>query len=160
MKSLLSNPIFILIVRAFLGGLFVVSSLDKIIYPEAFTVSILNYKVVDETFAILTATTLPWLELICGFLLIIGVYSRTSALILTTLLMGFTILIVSALIRGLDISCGCFTQDPNAEKIGYRKILENVGFILMGVYLVFAKVEGITLLQVLRKKSDFPPSLS
>jgi hypothetical protein len=74
--------------------------------------------------------------------------------------MGFTILIVSALIRGLDISCGCFTQDPNAEKIGYRKILENVGFILMGVYLVFAKVEGITLLQVLRKKSDFPPSLS
>jgi uncharacterized membrane protein YphA (DoxX/SURF4 family) len=98
------------------------------------------------------ATILPSLELLCGLSLILGLYPRTSALLITLMLIGFTILIISALLRGLDISCGCFTQDPNASKIGYIKILENAGMIMLGVLLLFIQNYGITITQFFSKQ--------
>ena len=156
MKSFLSNNILILFIRIFLGGLFVIASLDKITDPQAFANSILQYKVVGPTLAICTATILPPLELLCGLSLIIGLYPRGCALLITIMLVGFTILVISALLRGLDISCGCFTQDPNVSKIGYQKILENCGLIVLSTWLLFIRNQGINLLQFIKKKSDNP----
>jgi uncharacterized membrane protein YphA (DoxX/SURF4 family) len=156
MKSIFTNTILILLIRVTLGGLFVISSLDKLADPGAFTVSILNYKVVGHLLATMTATILPSLELLCGLSLILGLYPRTSALVITILLVGFTILIISALLRGLDISCGCFTQDPNASKIGYIKILENTGMIILGVWLLFVQNYGITLTQFFQQQKNVP----
>jgi uncharacterized membrane protein YphA (DoxX/SURF4 family) len=156
MKSILTNTILILLVRVFLGGLFIVASLDKIADPAAFAASILNYKIVGSTLAMMIATILPSLELLCGLSLILGLYPRTSALFITFMLVGFTILIISALLRGLDISCGCFTQDPNVSKIGYLKILENVGMIMLGVLLLFVRDYGITLTQFFPHQKNAP----
>ncbi|MGA3288334.1 MAG: MauE/DoxX family redox-associated membrane protein [Bacteroidota bacterium] len=156
MKSILTNTILILLVRVFLGGLFIVASLDKIADPAAFAASILNYKIVGPTLAMVIATILPSLELLCGLSLILGLYPRTSALFITFMLVGFTILIISALLRGLDISCGCFTQDPNVGKIGYIKILENVGMIMLGVLLLFVQNYGITLTQFFPQQKNAP----
>ncbi|RPI04430.1 MAG: DoxX family membrane protein [Ignavibacteriae bacterium] len=154
MKSIPSNSIVVLLARIFLGGLFVVASLDKITDPQAFANAILQYKVVGPTFAMLTATILPSLELLCGLSLIIGLYPRGCALLLTVMLVGFTILVASALFRGLDISCGCFTQDPNASKINLQKILENCGLIILSVWLLFNKNQGSSLLQLFTKRQD------
>lgn len=156
MKSILSNTILVLLVQIFLGGLFVVASLDKIINPDAFAVSILNYKIVGPTLAMLTATVLPYIELLCGLGLILGLYPRTSTLLITIMLFVFTGLVISALFRGLDISCGCFTQDPNASKIGYKKILENSGMILLGIYLMFIKNYSFTLSDLFSKHRHAP----
>jgi uncharacterized membrane protein YphA (DoxX/SURF4 family) len=156
MKSLLSNTILILLIRIFLGGLFVVASFDKITDPQAFANSILQYKVVGPTLAMCTATILPSLELLCGVSLIIGLYPRGCALLATLMLVGFTILVSSALLRGLDISCGCFTQDPNISKIGYKKIFENCGLIVLSTWLLFAPNQGINLLQFIEKRPDNP----
>jgi uncharacterized membrane protein YphA (DoxX/SURF4 family) len=156
MKSILTNTILILFVRVFLGGLFIVASLDKIVDPAAFATSILNYKIVGPTLAMVIATILPSLELLCGLSLVLGLYPRTSAILITLMLVGFTILIISALLRGLDISCGCFTQDPNVSKIGYIKILENVGMIMLGVLLLFVQNYGMTLTQFLPQQKNAP----
>jgi uncharacterized membrane protein YphA (DoxX/SURF4 family) len=156
MKSLLTNSVIILLVRVFLGGLFIVASLDKIANPDTFAASILNYKIVGSSFALIIATILPSLELLCGLNLILGIYPRTSALLITLMLFSFTLLVLSALFRGLDISCGCFTQDPTASKIGYYKILENMGFMLLGVYLLFVRNYGITILQFFPQQSTSP----
>jgi uncharacterized membrane protein YphA (DoxX/SURF4 family) len=143
MKGFLSNTVLILLVRVLLGSLFVIASLDKIADVHAFASSILNYKIIDEPVATLVATILPWLELMCGLGLIIGIYPKTSALLVTAMLVAFTALVASAMLRGLDISCGCFTQDPSADKIGWLKIFENCGMILLGVYLILAKDRNI-----------------
>jgi uncharacterized membrane protein YphA (DoxX/SURF4 family) len=147
MKSIFANTILIFLVRIFLGGLFIVASLDKITNPDAFAASILNYKIVGSTIAMLVATILPSLELLCGLSLILGLYPRSSALLITLMLVGFTILVLSALLRDLDISCGCFTQDPNVSKIGYMKIFENVGMVILGVWLLLVRDYGLTLTQ-------------
>jgi uncharacterized membrane protein YphA (DoxX/SURF4 family) len=154
MKSLPSNTILILLIRIFLGGLFVVASLDKITDPQTFANSILQYKIVGPTLAMCTATILPSLELLCGVSLIIGLYPRGCALLTTFMLVGFTVLVSSALVRGLDISCGCFSQDPNVDKIGYKKILENCGLIVLSIWLLFARNQGINLLQFFEKRPD------
>jgi len=153
-KSFLSNTILIFLVRIFLGGLFVVAGLDKITDTQAFANSVLQYKVVGPTLAMCTATILPSLELLCGLSLIIGFYPRSCELLMTIMLIGFTILVASALIRGLDISCGCFTQDPNTSKIGYQKILENCGLIVLSVWLLFGQNQDINLFQFFRKQPD------
>jgi uncharacterized membrane protein YphA (DoxX/SURF4 family) len=156
MKSLLSNTILILLIRIFLGGLFVVAGLDKIMDPQAFAKSILLYKVVGPTLAMCTATILPSLELLCGLCLLIGLYPRGCEMLMTLMLVGFTILVTSALFRGLDISCGCFSQDPNVSKIGYKKILENCGLIVLSLWLVFVPNQDINLFQFFRKQPDKP----
>jgi uncharacterized membrane protein YphA (DoxX/SURF4 family) len=158
MKSLLSNKIIILLIRIFLGGLFVVASLGKITDLQAFANSILQYKIIGPTFALYTATILPPLELLCGLSLIIGLYPRGCELLITIMLVGFTILVISALLRGLDISCGCFTQDPNTSRIGYQKILENCGLIVLSMWLLFVRNQDITLFQFFKKQPDKPIS--
>ena len=156
MKTLFTNTIFIFLVRVFLGGIFVLASLDKLTDPQAFSISILNYKVVGEHLAMLTATILPSLEFLCGVCLILGLFPRTSSLLITVMLIGFTILVISALIRGLDISCGCFTQDPEASKIGYYKIMENAILILLGVYLSAVQHYGFTILRFFSREEELP----
>ena len=106
MKSILSNPILLLIMRMGLGGLFVISSLDKLADPQAFANSVLQYKIAGPALAMGTATILPPLEFLCGLCLVLGFFPRGSELLFTVMLVGFTILVASALVRGLDISCG------------------------------------------------------
>jgi uncharacterized membrane protein YphA (DoxX/SURF4 family) len=156
MKSIFANSVIILLARVFLGGLFIVASLDKIANPDTFAASIINYKIVGSVLAMIIATILPSLELLCGLCLILGIYPRASAILITLMLFSFTLLVLSALLRGLDISCGCFTQDPGASKIGYYKILENAGLMLLGLYLVFVRNYGIAISQFFSQQSDTP----
>jgi putative oxidoreductase len=51
---------------------------------------------------------LPWLEIFCGFALVIRLLYRGALSILTALIMVFTLATVAAKVRGLDITCGCF----------------------------------------------------
>ena len=55
-----------------------------------------------------TAIVLPWVELLCGLLLLAGFWSQTALLIVTGLLVGFVIATGQAWVRGIDIACGCF----------------------------------------------------
>jgi uncharacterized membrane protein YphA (DoxX/SURF4 family) len=138
-KQYLEHPVLVLLLRVLLGSVFVISGLDKIADMNVFVHAILHYQFVGTGVAMLVATILPWLEILCGLGLILGIYPRPSSFIITVLLLMFTVLVGSAMIRGLDISCGCFTQDPSANKIDWQKIAENVGMILIGIYLLSVK---------------------
>ncbi len=139
LKFIFLHPLFILLLRVLLGSIFIISGLDKIADMNAFVHAILNYQIVGTGIATSVATILPWLEILCGIGLILGIYPRTSAFMITALLIIFTVLVSSAMIRGLDISCGCFTQDSSAAKIGWQKIFENLMMILMGINLAVIK---------------------
>jgi uncharacterized membrane protein YphA (DoxX/SURF4 family) len=117
--------------RIVLGAVFIVASIEKVADPAAFAVSINNYKILPEAVSLVVATFLPWVELLCGFGLLFGIFMRGSSLLSLCMLAVFTAAIVSGLFRGLDISCGCFTQDPNVAKIGWGKVAENVGLIIL-----------------------------
>jgi uncharacterized membrane protein YphA (DoxX/SURF4 family) len=116
----------ITLLRIFLGIVFIVASVEKVLDPDAFATSICGYRVVSTGPALPIATVLPWLELLSGLGLLLNVLVRGSSLLALIMLSVFTLLVLSALWRGLDISCGCFSQDPTAELIGWRKVGENL----------------------------------
>ncbi|HOV98871.1 MAG TPA: MauE/DoxX family redox-associated membrane protein [Bacteroidota bacterium] len=151
-KTIVEHPITNLVVRCLLGGIFLYAGLGKLIAVDDFTQSILNYKIFSENIAVLSATVIPWLEVLCGISLILGIYQRASTIIITGLLGIFTLLVLWALMHGLDISCGCFTQDPNAGKIGWLKVLENCGYILLGVFLLTQPESPLTFLSLFSRK--------
>ena len=153
MKKLLENPYLVLLVRVFIGLLFIVNSLEKIVDPAAFAQSVANYRMLPGWLVAFVATVLPWLELICGFSVLFGALTRGSSLLLSAMLVVFTLAVVVALARGLDISCGCFTQDPTAGKIGWLKVIQNATLIVLTLFLYFSNSESFSLLQFLQKSN-------
>ncbi len=98
----------LLLFRIIVGGVFIWAGVLKIIDPLGFAQSIENYQVVSRAPAFLVALVLPWVEVLSGAFLIIGVLKRSSALLISLQLIGFIGLVASALARGIDTSCGCF----------------------------------------------------
>jgi len=94
--------------RLFLGGLFVYAGVLKVLDPAQFLVDIESYRLLPYVAAVAATFYLPWLEILCGA----GLWNhrtRPGALwILIALTVVFAVLITSAWVRGLDISCGCF----------------------------------------------------
>jgi hypothetical protein len=116
-----------------LGTVFIVASIDKIVVPAAFAESILAYRIVPYAFVNLVALLIPWVELVCGVLLVAGVRVRPSAVILSALLSVFILAIISALVRELKIDCGCFGSD-HATPVSWTKVAEDVGLLLLGLH--------------------------
>ena len=144
-KAILKNEYFLLALRLLLGLTFLAASIDKIYDPSLFAKAITNYKLISGSFVLVIATILPWIELLCAMSMIFGILVRGSSLVLFSLLGAFTIAVVTGLIRGLDIACGCFTLDPEVGKIGWQKVAENVGLILTSVILFYSEAKKFTL---------------
>jgi uncharacterized membrane protein YphA (DoxX/SURF4 family) len=137
LSRLLSNRYLVLGIRLILGVVFIYAAIDKIANPAAFAQNIYNYRMLPESFINFMALTLPWLEIICGVLIVLGVFIRGSALLIGFMLLIFIVAISFALVRGLDISCGCFSQAGGhgmAVDLLIRDILMFVGALIVMVY--------------------------
>jgi uncharacterized membrane protein YphA (DoxX/SURF4 family) len=154
MKKVLDNSYFILAARSFVGILFIIASIDKIADPTAFAASVGNYKIVSGSLLLILATILPWIELLAGLFLLLGIFRHGSALLLSTLLCIFTLAVISALVRGLDITCGCFTQDPAASKVGWLKVAENAGLLFLGLFSFLGTNDALSLQAYLNRKGS------
>ena len=128
---------FFIIFRLFLGGIFIFASIDKIIHPLAFAKVIYNFQVLPDTLINLTAIVLPWLELVLGVFLIVGVWLPGAVLLCNLLLLMFFGSLVFNLARGLDVYCGCFsatdTRDSGFPMAWY--VVRDGLFLLPAFYL-------------------------
>ncbi|MFC1537344.1 MauE/DoxX family redox-associated membrane protein [Gemmatimonadota bacterium] len=91
-----------------LGALFVVASLHKIGSPLIFAQIIHNYKILPDMLVNFTAILMPWVEITCGILLVMGRFRQAAALLLLCLIGTFILAVGFNLMRGLDFDCGCF----------------------------------------------------
>jgi uncharacterized membrane protein YphA (DoxX/SURF4 family) len=125
-----------LVCRIVLGFVFIYAGIGKIVEPNVFAKEIMNYRLLPEIIAKTIAIILPWLELSIGFLLLFGVKTRTASILSSGLLIIFTMGVLSAMIRGLNINCGCFSQ--HIEYVGWKKVAENLALILTSIYLAIS----------------------
>jgi putative oxidoreductase len=102
------NKAVLLAFRLIVGGVFVWAAVLKIRDPLGFAQNIANYRVVGDAIAFWTALVLPWIELAAGAFLIVGLWRRTSALLISMMLAGFIVLVAVTVARGIDVDCGCF----------------------------------------------------
>jgi putative oxidoreductase len=95
-------------IRILLGGLFVFAGATKVYDPGAFAIELQRYQAVPWTIGALLALYLPWLEMLAGAFLLFRKIEWGPLLIITLLLFIFTVALASAMLRGLNIDCGCF----------------------------------------------------
>jgi putative oxidoreductase len=95
------------LVRMLLGGLFVFAGATKVYDPGAFAIELQRYQLVPWIIGALLAIYLPWLEMFAGVLLLSKKTEWGALLVNTLLLFIFTSALASAMLRGLNIDCGC-----------------------------------------------------
>jgi uncharacterized membrane protein YphA (DoxX/SURF4 family) len=98
-----------ILLRLFLGVVFVYASFDKILRPAAFAEIIYNYQILPDPLINIASIFLPWLELLLGLLLIFGFWLPGAVLIANALFLVFFATLIFNSARGLDIDCGCFS---------------------------------------------------
>lgn len=115
-----------------MAGVFLTAGLSKIADPRAFALVVHRYQAVPDIFVNPTALFLPWLELISGAsLILVPRWRKAAGVLILGMLLVFTGLIVSVIIRGIDLNCGCFSVDPGADAIGWQNVFRNLLFILL-----------------------------
>jgi len=133
----LKNKYIILLSRLILGLIFIDASIDKIIDPSAFSDIIDNYHVTPLILNNLIALVIPWIELIIGICLITGIFLDGAVLISFVLLILFIFMISQALLRGIDLNCGCFDlsqknmNDINIKLEMYKRLFEDFLYLVM-----------------------------
>ena len=140
----------VLISRLILGAVFIYASLDKIMNPDDFAKAIGNYHVLPFGLENLLALVLPWVELLTGLCLIIGVMVDGATVLIILMNIVFIFAISQALARGISIECGCFSvSSEGGDNIGLQTIIRDIGYLLLA-YVVYYRQE--------RKFEFFPKS--
>jgi uncharacterized membrane protein YphA (DoxX/SURF4 family) len=122
------------VVRIALGVVFLYAGIIKIADPAAFAGSVAAYQIMPYALNYLVAAVLPWVEALCGLLLVIGYRVRAASAIIIAMNLVFIVALGSTIARGLDIDCGCFRQ--GGEKTSaWVAILRDLVF-LAGAILV------------------------
>src|SRR5688572_7807323 len=123
--------------RLALGGIFAAAAWYKLrpskgpmspIGPHDFAFAIKAFKLgLPDAVVRFTAFAVPWTEAVAALFLIFGLFTRAAAWLIGLMLGAFTLLIVSAILRGLNVKCGCFGDSglvcPGAA--GWCKVIEN-----------------------------------
>ena len=96
--------------RVALGLVMVVSGALKAAAPaEEFSFVIEAYSIVPADMALSLAAFLPWAELLLGFSLITGYFTRLACAGAGAMLLTFVCAILSTKARGIELpNCGCF----------------------------------------------------
>jgi uncharacterized membrane protein YphA (DoxX/SURF4 family) len=153
MKSVLAHPFPMncrsmtgWVARWVLGICFVYLGLNKAWNPTDFLKAVHQYGWVDQTlFLTWIAALLPWLEVFCGLLLLVGFWVRGAAFVVFGMLVFFSGIILHRALRihettGVDFceirfDCGC----GNGAVLVCRKLVENALLTALSLALVLSR---------------------
>jgi putative oxidoreductase len=141
MRRWIFHPWLTVRVQIALGVLFVAAALPKIVDPPAFAHMIYNYKLVPGSLLNLMALFMPWLELLCGLALILGIWRRTAAVIVGALLLVFIVAIGINLVRDNAVNCGCF-EVGSANKT-HDQLIDEMRWVVIRDILMLLMVAQI-----------------
>jgi len=131
LKNLFNNGWIEIAFRWILGITFIYASYYKILSPTDFAKMVYGYNLFPEVLINLIAIFLPFVELISGLSLLLGIYPRSAALITNGLLLAFIFILAINIIRGHEFDCGCFSTG----KAGSPKMMvaRDVIYLIMGL---------------------------
>lgn len=143
LKRLCCNPWTAIICQTTLGVIFIIACYHKILEPPDFAKQIYNYKITPGEIINLTAIYLPWIELVAGIALIIGIWNRGATTIIGAMLLVFIAALTFNYLRGHAVECGCFTRSgpertPEVLFGEMRiRILEDIGMLILAIWALW-----------------------
>jgi uncharacterized membrane protein YphA (DoxX/SURF4 family) len=133
-KKIFTHRHLALVLRLYIGGLFIYASMYKINYPGEFAEAIASYQIVPYWAVNVSAVVLPWVELISGILLVVGIRARSAAVIIGLLMIMFAIAMFINLVRDVPTSCGCF--QGVGEKISWWTLVRDIIWVIMTIHIL------------------------
>jgi uncharacterized membrane protein YphA (DoxX/SURF4 family) len=129
--------------RLLVAGTFLLAAVPKLLDPVSFAKAIVNYRVflplIGQGYVYPAAIFMPALEAVGALALLFNRWRRVGSLVCGALLVLFILLIGQAVIRGLNIDCGCFgtgvVSRALGAKVGLEKILENTLWLAACVFV-------------------------
>jgi uncharacterized membrane protein YphA (DoxX/SURF4 family) len=135
-KQIRFHLILSIVVRFILGGIFIFAGIPKILDSASFAGVVYNYQLLPDGLVNIVAIVLPWIEVVSGGLIILGIWMPGTVLLYNLLMFSFICALVFNTARGLDINCGCFSTQTESG-ININTILRDVGFLCLSLYLLF-----------------------
>ncbi len=139
--------------RVLMGGIFLYAGYDKVLNPEQFALIVYNYRLLPDRLVNAVALVLPWVEIVAGAFLVLGLFPWASVTVYSGLVMVFMTGIVISLIRGLDITCGCFSTDPEGARMTWLTFFRD-SLILVPGLLSFPVLRRITLFPSAKREGE------
>jgi len=134
-KRVAKSEYLAFVLRLFIGIMFIYASTTKIAYPAEFAKNVESFRLVPYWMVNMVAVLLPWLELICGLFLVIGLSTRAAAAVVGALLAAFTVGLAINVMRDAPISCGCF--DSVGEEISWWYVLRDSVLVLLTLQIFY-----------------------
>jgi len=106
--------------------------------PEIFALDVATYQFLPLWATNGFALVLPWVELLAGVMLILGLRARAAALLALCMMLSFILALLWALHLGLDMACGCFasqaatTEDP----ISWHTMVRDLVWFALALYVL------------------------
>lgn len=150
-----------LLARLVLGAVVLVAGALKVGHPETSARSVRAYQLLPFDVAGYVGYALPVLEIALGVLLVLGLFTRASAVVSGLLMALFVVGIASAWARGLSIDCGCFGHGGTiaASQTQYpQEIARDIGLIACASWLAVRPHTAYSLDRLLFPGAD--PSLT
>jgi putative oxidoreductase len=110
-QSIASRPILRigrLLLRVAMAALFLYAAVTKLVDPSSFAQQIANYQLMPWPATAVLSVFLPALELCVGVSLLLGRWESGALVWVAIMLTIFSGALLSAIVRGLSIDCGCF----------------------------------------------------
>ena len=122
----------VLVLRIIIGTIFLVAGATKVGHGDLFAAQIAGFRILPQPVIAPLAIALPYLEMLVGAYLVLGLFTRITAWIAVAMLATFDLAIASAVVRGLVVSCGCF--GPNdATVTTWSEVARDAVFVLLAV---------------------------
>ena len=144
-REAITHPWLTVRVQIALGAIFIAAALPKITDPPSFAHMIYNYRILPAGLINISALVLPWVEIVAGLALVLGVWTRGARWIIGLMLATFIIAIGINLLRDNAIDCGCFdvsaagkTHEERIQDM-WMVILRDIGMLLMVAQLWWAE---------------------
>ena len=145
LSNALTHPWLTIRVQLALGVFFVIAALPKLGDPPSFAHMVYNYRIVPGALINLMALTMPWVELLSGLALILGIWKDAARTLIALLLVVFIVAISINLMRNNAIDCGCFdvtaAGKSHEERIAdmHFVVIRDLGMLLMCAQLWWAR---------------------
>lgn len=146
--------------RLVVGGVWIYAGAVKLLDPAQSVEAVRAYQLLPGDTASTVGQLLPVIEVVVGMCLVLGLFTRTFAVVSALLFVVFIAGIASVWFRGIDIDCGCFGgggNDADAVSAYPWEIARDTGLLLLSLLLARARSSRLSLDSVLFRHPDPDP---
>jgi hypothetical protein len=137
LKAVAANKTVVLIFRLILAGFFIMSACGKLVDLERYSVdAVYNFGVLPMVLARPFGLVMPFIELLCGLGLLLGVLTRLAALGIALMSVAFFIAKAIVLSQGRSIDCGCF--GAIIDTLASVTIFMDIPMLAFALFILFA----------------------